>query len=211
MDIKEEMVLKKSHLLYSTILTAVRSVNSKPYFFNHQNRDSRCFRISWAVFLLWSVTYMAIIVGIINRHVLRIGAHHRNQPNNSPSNSNPSLYISFHFNSFLTLKQHLYIATYVTGFWKTDQIVTLGLSHFIGPANGYTCALYIHSAITRLGWLVCFSRAGFADTVNSQLRQWDPWRALHGRHGSEIHPSERETSATTSRHVWAYGWCFWDS
>ena len=28
-----------------------------------------------------------------------------------------------------------------------------------------------------------------ADPVNSQLRQWDPWRALHGRHGSEIHPS----------------------
>ena len=25
----------------------------------------------------------------------------------------------------------------------------------------------------------------FADPVNSQLRQWDPWRALHGRHRSE--------------------------
>ena len=42
-------------------------------------------------------------------------------------------------------------ATYVTGFWKTDQIVTLGLFHFIGPANGYTCTLHIHSALTRLG------------------------------------------------------------
>ena len=45
---------------------------------------------------------------------------------------------------------------YVTGFWKIDQIVTLaiGLSHFIGTANGYTCTLHIHSAITRLAWLI---------------------------------------------------------
>ena len=64
--------------------------------------------------------------------------------------------------------------SYVTGFWKTDWIVTLGLFHFIGPANGYTCTLQIHSAITRLGWLVCFSRARFANPVNSWLRQWDP-------------------------------------
>ena len=39
---------------------------------------------------------------------------------------------------------------FVNGFWKTNQIVTLGLFHFIGPANGYTCTLCIHSAITRL-------------------------------------------------------------
>ena len=56
---------------------------------------------------------------------------------------------------------------YVTGFWKTDQIVTLGLFHFIGPANGHTRTLHIHSANTRLGGLVCFSRASFADPVNS--------------------------------------------
>ena len=56
---------------------------------------------------------------------------------------------------------------YVTGFWKTDQIVTLGLFHFIGPANGHTCTLHIHSAITRLGGLVCFSRASFANPINS--------------------------------------------
>ena len=43
------------------------------------------------------------------------------------------------------------ITLYVTGFWKTDQIVRLGLFHFIGPANGYTYTLHIHSAITRLG------------------------------------------------------------
>ena len=36
---------------------------------------------------------------------------------------------------------------------ETDQIVTLGLFHFIGPTNGYTHALhmYIHSASIRLG------------------------------------------------------------
>ena len=85
---------------------------------------------------------------------------------------------------------------YVTGFWKTDRIVTLHLFHFIGPANGHTRTLHTHSAITRLGGLVCFSRASFADPVNSWLRQWDPWRALHGRHGSEIHPSDGETSLT---------------
>ena len=63
----------------------------------------------------------------------------------------------------------------VTGFWKTDQIVTLGLCHFIGLANGYTHTLHIHSAITSLGLLVCFSRASFANPVNLRLRQWDPW------------------------------------
>ena len=29
----------------------------------------------------------------------------------------------------------------MTGFWKTDQIVTLGLIHFIGQINGYTRTL----------------------------------------------------------------------
>ena len=63
----------------------------------------------------------------------------------------------------------------MTGSWKTEQIVTLGLFHFIDPANGYTRTLHIHSTITRLGGLVCFSRVSFADPVNSSLRQWDPW------------------------------------
>ena len=86
---------------------------------------------------------------------------------------------------------------YVTEFWKTDQIVTLGLFHFIGPANDYTCTLYIHSIITGLGWLVCFSRVSFANRINSWLRLWDSWRVLHGRHGCEIHPRDRETSIYT--------------
>ena len=75
-----------------------------------------------------------------------------------------------------------YTATiYVTGYWKTDHNVTLGQLHFIGPANSHTHALSMHCCITGLSWLVCFSRAGFADRVKSRLRQWDPWRALDGR------------------------------
>ena len=62
---------------------------------------------------------------------------------------------------------YIYIIIYVTGFWKTDQIITLGLFHYIGPANGYTCTLHIHSTIARLGGLVCFSRVCFTNPVNS--------------------------------------------
>ena len=36
---------------------------------------------------------------------------------------------------------------FVTGFWKTDQIVTLGLFHFIGPANSDTHTLPIYGAL----------------------------------------------------------------
>ena len=79
---------------------------------------------------------------------------------------------------------------------------------FIGLANSYTHTLPIHSTITRLGWLVSFSGVSFADHVNSHLRKWDPWSALHGRHGSEIHLSESETSLKPSKHVWTYGWHF---
>ena len=55
----------------------------------------------------------------------------------------------------------------MTGFWKTDRNVTLGLFHFIGPANAYTHTMHIRTAIIQLGWLVCFSRVTFADPVNS--------------------------------------------
>ena len=41
---------------------------------------------------------------------------------------------------------HIY--NYVTAFWKTEQIVTLGLFHFIAPAHTYIHALPMHSAIT---------------------------------------------------------------
>ena len=39
---------------------------------------------------------------------------------------------------------------YVTRFWKTNQIVILGLFNFIDPANTYTHTPPIHSGITRL-------------------------------------------------------------
>ena len=55
------------------------------------------------------------------------------------------MYVYIHLHIYM----HAYI--YVTGFWKTERIVTQGLFHFIVPANGYTCTLHLHSAITRLG------------------------------------------------------------
>ena len=79
----------------------------------------------------------------------------------------------------------------MTGYSKTDHNVTLGQLHFIGPTNSHTHTLPdvpVHCCINELSWLVYFSRAGFADHVKSQLRQWDPWRALDGSYGSDIHP-----------------------
>ena len=99
----------------------------------------------------------------------------------------------------------------MTGFWKTDRNVTLGQLHFLGPANGHTHTLSMHCSNTRLSCLVCFSRVDFADRVKPQLRQWDPWRALDGRYGSDIHPCVSETSHRPSRLVRAYDWLFLDS
>ena len=93
---------------------------------------------------------------------------------------------------------------YVTGFWKTDRNVTPGQLLFIGPANSHTYTLSMHCWNTRLSYLVCFSRADFADHVKSRLRQWDPWRALDGRYGSDIHRCVNETSHRPSRLVKAY-------
>ena len=45
----------------------------------------------------------------------------------------------------------VYAISYVTGFWKTNQIVTLGLFLFIGQTNGYIRTLHIHSVSIRLG------------------------------------------------------------
>ena len=41
---------------------------------------------------------------------------------------------------------------YVTGFWKTDQIVTLDLFHFIGPAMA-TLIHYTYSQCHYQAWL----------------------------------------------------------
>ena len=72
--------------------------------------------------------------------------------------------------------------------------INFGQLLFIGPANSHTHTLPVHCCINGLSWLVCFSRHGFADHVKSRPRQWDPWRALDGRHGSDIHPCIGETS-----------------
>ena len=82
----------------------------------------------------------------------------------------------------------------MTGLWKTDRNVTLGQLRFLGPANSHTHTLSMHCCNTRLSCLVCFSRADFADHVKPRLRQWDPWRALDGKYGSDIHPCVGETS-----------------
>ena len=37
-----------------------------------------------------------------------------------------------------------------------------------------------------------------------------PMEVLYGMHGSEIHPSDGEMSLTPFKHIWAYGWHFWD-
>ena len=42
----------------------------------------------------------------------------------------------------------VFVCVCVTGFSKTDQIVTLGLFHFVGPVNGYTHTLHIHNTYT---------------------------------------------------------------
>ena len=86
------------------------------------------------------------------------------------------------------------VSTYVTGFWKTDQNVPLGQLHLLDPANSHIHTLSMRCCNTRLSCLVCFSRADFADHVKSRLRQWDPWRALDGRYGSDIHPCVSEMS-----------------
>ena len=116
-----------------------------------------------------------------------------------------TLFLALHGST--TMKKMIY----VTGFWKTDRNVTLGQLHFLGPAISHTHTLSMHCCNTKLSCLVCFSRVDFADNVKPRLRQWDPWRALDGRYGSDIHPCVSETSIRPSRLVKAYEWYFLDS
>ena len=92
---------------------------------------------------------------------------------------------------------------YVTGFWKTDEMSHLANCFLLAQLIA-THTLSMHCCNTRLSCLVCFSRADFADHVKSQLRQWDPWKALDGSYGSDIHPCVSETSHRPSRLVKAY-------
>ena len=59
--------------------------------------------------------------------------------------------------------------TYVTGFWKINWNVTLGQLHFIGLANSHANTLPVHCCNTRLSWLVCFSRAYFAEVTTGTM------------------------------------------
>ena len=61
-------------------------------------------------------------------------------------------------------------AYFVTGFWRTDQNVTLGLFHFIAQLIAILI-LPMHSGITRLSYLVSFSQASFiTNHIKSHLR-----------------------------------------
>ena len=45
----------------------------------------------------------------------------------------------------------MYVHSYVTGFWRTDQNVTLSLFHFIAPANTVCIAGYFPEWAHTLG------------------------------------------------------------
>ena len=78
------------------------------------------------------------------------------------------------------------------------------------PANGYTCTL--HTQCHYQAWLTgLLFQSRFCRPCKFVTETVDPWRALHGRHESEVHPSDREMSLMPSQHVWAYGWHFRDS
>ena len=119
------------------------------------------------------------------------------------ANSHNYLYVYIYIYIYI----YIYVLTYIN--FLNMYIQPLIICEWILENKlHYTHMLLIHSAITRLGWLECFSRESFDDNVNSWRRQWDPWRALRGRHGSKIDPSGRKTSLRSSKHVWAYGWHF---
>ena len=80
------------------------------------------------------------------------------------------------------------------------------MSHFISPVQppSYTTHALLHYQAQLTG---LFFRVGFANHV----RQWNPWMALDGRYGSDIHPCVSETSLRPFRLVWAYDQHFLDS
>ena len=78
----------------------------------------------------------------------------------------------------------------VTGFWKTNQIVTLGLFHFIGSANGYTLVHYTYTVplLALVGWFaslewVCWPCEFMTETVGpmegATWKAWD-WNSPQG-------------------------------
>ena len=66
----------------------------------------------------------------------------------------PLNFLNVHHN-YLLRKSHTVIIALCD---KTDQNVTPGLFHCIGPTDSYTYILHIHSVIAMLSLLVCFPR-----------------------------------------------------
>ena len=74
------------------------------------------------------------------------------------------------------------------------------LAQLIATLIHYPCTV----AIPGLAVWSAFLEWILLDHVKSRLRQWDPWRALDGRYGSDIHPCVSEMSLRPSRLVKAY-------
>ena len=72
---------------------------------------------------------------------------------------------------------------YVTGYWKTDRNVTLGLFHFIGPADSHTHSLPMHCALIGLAdWsafleLVCEIMTETMGPMEGFI--WEVWSDIH--------------------------------
>ena len=86
------------------------------------------------------------------------------------------------------------------GFPISSHILYI-LAQLIATLIHYPCTVALPGLAD---WSAFLYRAGFANYVKSQLRQWGPWRALDGRYGSNIHPCIRETCLRPSRLIWAY-------
>ena len=89
-----------------------------------------------------------------------------------------------------------------TGFWKTNQIVILGLGlfHFISPAT--SLLIYIHITHSQCHYqalptgLLFWNNCEFCQPCKFTIEIVGPMHGgcqLHGRHGSDIHPSDGET------------------
>ena len=113
-----------------------------------------------------------------------------------------NIYPVANVHSYVHNTTRIFANMWLDSYWKTDWNITLGLFYFIGPADNHTHTLLKHCCINRFSWLVCFSRAGFADYVKSHLRKWGPWKALDGRYGSDIHQCVGGTFLRPSRLVW---------
>ena len=100
---------------------------------------------------------------------------------------------------------------HVTKFWKTDQIVTLGLFHFIGLANKCIHTLQIPMQCHYQAWLTGlffwskFCRPCKFTTEIKGPTEGATWKAWVSQ------PNDREMSPRPSKHVWAYDWHFLNS